>query len=199
MSVVVKVGSFKEMKEHFSEVLKLKKKKIERAIDRACGFAIAEIGKNVPVAFSELKDSIHVVETGSGESIEKSVVVDAPHASAVEVGSRPHTPPIEPLIEWVKKRGMQGLTSQGRVKRNRTRQGKIIDPNLEPARHIAKIIRSMQNSNKSTDTDAPEQIARAIQFKISKEGTKPTFFVSKSIPAIGDKYFELLKEAMEDR
>lgn len=67
----------------------------------------------IPRAFGELADSLHVVDGAKGNS---DVTCDAPHAAAVENGSRPHTPPLAPLIAWVTLRGLQGLTSGGRVK-----------------------------------------------------------------------------------
>lgn len=54
-----------------------------------------------PVAFEELRDSGHVVPRADGALI----LFDAPHAAAVEVGSRPHRPPVDPLIRWAELRG----------------------------------------------------------------------------------------------
>lgn len=35
--------------------------------------------------------------------LEKVVVFDAPHAAWIELGTKPHTPPFEPIFEWVKR------------------------------------------------------------------------------------------------
>src|ERR1700723_2746681 len=66
------------------------------------------IEPNIPVAFAELRGPLHVDATEALEGHVR-IVLDAPHACAVEEGSRPHTPPLEPLIAWVKLRGMQGI------------------------------------------------------------------------------------------
>lgn len=69
--------------------------------------------KYVPIAFRELIDSLHVLDAQNGTAF---VIADAPHSEAVENGSRPHTPPLEPLVRWVQLRGMQGLTRGGGVR-----------------------------------------------------------------------------------
>jgi hypothetical protein len=55
------------------------------------------IRANAPEALGDLKRSVEVEEN--------EVVVTAPHAVAVEVGSRPHMPPIAPLIRWAEVTG----------------------------------------------------------------------------------------------
>ncbi len=32
--------------------------------------------------------------------LEKSILYDAPHAEPIEFGTRPHFPPLQPLVEW---------------------------------------------------------------------------------------------------
>ncbi len=116
----------------------------------------AEIIANVaPVDVGTLKGSIHVEETTQGPR----VVVDAPHAASLELGSRPHTPPLAPLVAW--------------VRRNRAKfgiEGRGVDRNKKTGRleTSAEII----------------AIARAIQQKIARHGTKPRFFVRNSIPKL---------------
>lgn len=79
------------LKRHFAA----KDERLREAIRKTIGVAVEEIAKNVPVAFGELKDSIHKAENDT------QVIVDAPHAAAVEVGSRPHWPPFQPILDWV--------------------------------------------------------------------------------------------------
>ncbi len=43
-----------------------------------------------------LVGSVHVKKKGRATM----VVVDAPHAGWIEYGTRPHRPPVQPLIEW---------------------------------------------------------------------------------------------------
>jgi len=83
------------------------------------------------------------------------------------VGSRPHWPPLAPLIAWVKLRGMQGLrrraTSQQKWVRDRIRE---------------------LGTRRSTPVDAAEEVARAIQRSIAKRGTRPRWYMRQSLPGI---------------
>lgn len=128
------------------------------AKDRRAVVGAAHLGAEIlagaaPVDAGILKSSFHVEATADGARI----VVDAPHAGIVELGSRPHMPPLQPLIDWVKRHGKAlGLPRT----RTRNAQGRFIA--------------------------SPEvlQFARALQHKIAREGTRPTYFIRKSLPAL---------------
>lgn len=151
-------------------------KRIEAAIRRAARRGAALIRRSVPVAHSELRDSVHVVGT--------RIIVDAPHAAAVERGSRPHFPPLAPLIKWVKLRGTQGLA------RAKSLQRMPGNTTAAHARSVASQIASMgshggaRSEGSSTPVDAPERVARAIQRAIGARGTKPHWYARKNLPAI---------------
>ena len=177
---------------HIRKHLKGKERKVKRAIERTVKYAAKKIAEMVPLAFAELKSSI--------QTDEDSVRVTAPHAAAVEEGSRPHTPPLAPLIAWVKLRGMQGLTATGKVKRI---PKVAFDPDSAESgarrsahhdRMIAKTIRAMRRGKKFDSTDVIEGIARAIQKGIMISGTKPYFYVANSIPAIEKELLEQLNK-----
>lgn len=138
----------------------------------------------IPIAFSELVDSLYVSDS--------KIIADAPHAEAVERGSRPHKPPLEPLIRWVKLRGMQGLKTSRQLKRA---GGSTTGTQ---ARTVAQMIRAMKR-NGATPVNAPEQIARAIQAAIMKRGTKPHTFMWKALPFAGETLFENVSEAVPDK
>lgn len=149
--------------------------------------AIQPIRKRVPVAFGQLRDSIHAV-SGSGGTPPKTTV-DAPHAGSVEVGSMPHTPDFERLVSWVKLRGVQGFDSRGRL---RGRFAKDMGPTTpRQARRVALMFRERgigfgpgaQGQVYTADKEA-EDIARAISNAIAREGTKPHWFVRESLPEI---------------
>jgi hypothetical protein len=94
MSVEYKVGSFKEFEEHLKGLLKKKEERIKKAALKTVEFAVIQIKENAPVALGDVLKSVHAEDNVA--------VVDAPHAAALETGSRPHTPPLQPLIEWAK-------------------------------------------------------------------------------------------------
>lgn len=95
MTVVYKVGSFKEFGQHLRKLLKKKQQRIKKeAARKTVEYAVVLIKENSPVALGDLIKSVHAEGT--------KAIVDAPHSVAVEIGSRPHMPPLEPLIEWAK-------------------------------------------------------------------------------------------------
>lgn len=177
----------------------------------------------VPRAFGELSSSIEAVDVGPGAS---NVVADAPYAEAVELGSRPHTPPLAPLIAWVQLRGMQGITAKGGVIRNQTRGvATVKNVRLEAAKSIATMLherlggnqaaaawreslkdRSLSNS-RAARADAADTanadpaviaVARAIQAKIKASGTKPTRFMFRAIPSAVEYLDGFVKAALPE-
>lgn len=115
---------------------------IEGAIGKTIEASVPIVQKHVPVAFGELRDSIHAEET--------AVVADAPHAAPAETGSMPHMPPVEPLQEWAALKGF----------------------------------------------DDPESAGWAIAIKISREGTKPTWYMRGSLPEIRDELERNIRQAL---
>src|SRR4051812_27825637 len=103
MSKVTRVKGLSELRRVLKRDMRKKQREFEAAQARAARKHAAFVRQNMPVAFGELRASVHADGT--------RVVVDAPHAAAVERGSRPHWMPLEPLLEWVKLRGFQGLAS----------------------------------------------------------------------------------------
>jgi hypothetical protein len=152
------------------------------------------IEPNLPVAFGDLRKSLHV----DAEEIlagHVRIVLDAPQAAALEVGSRPHVPPLEPLIAWVKLRGMQGLTKTGRIRSpGRVAWGNTTAAN---AHNIALAIRRAQQGLEVTNIKTPEKIARAIQASIAKHGTRPHWMVRSTLPKIEASLQKRMREAVK--
>lgn len=144
-----------------------------RAMHRTAKDGAPLVARRAPKAFGELQQSVHSYGTAHGSEI----AVEAPHAEAVEIGSRPHVVPLEDLIDWVKLRGSL-YTGGSRKADNMT---------------IGREIKSMGN-RRQTPVDAPERIAKRIQSAIAKHGTKPHWFVKNSLPLLE----KLLKYHMEN-
>jgi len=121
-----------------------------------------EVAKNVPVAFGELRESVHLDASGAEQGV-ILVVADAPHAVAVEVGSRPHLVPLEPLIAWVRLRGLQASAAKRLTARGNAAA-------LAPG------------GGARANADGAVTIARAIQFVLLKRGTKPAWFMRQALP-----------------
>lgn len=168
MSNTVYVRGFEGLAAALARDIPLIRQKTIRGVHQAIVATAHQIAKNVPIAFGELRTSVHaVIETNGG-----GANVDAPHAAAVEFGSRPHWVPLEPLIRWVKLCGMQGLSARRKPGTTTSRQSKAV------AGSLASLV-----SDGASPVDGPEQIAKAIQLSIAKKGTKPHWYVRQSVPA----------------
>ena len=191
--------SLQDFARMFARDTRAREQRLKTALRKAGRYARGEAIRNVPKAFEELADSIHLVENPG----HVQVIADAPHAAAVENGSRPHTPPLDPLIKWVKLRGMQGLTKSGNVISNRTKTGIVKNTNLEAARVVALSIRKLERKSGSgsrySGIDAAVQVARAIQYSISKNGTKPHHYMSDVVPGVVDFLQMVVPEVMKDQ
>lgn len=167
-------GSMKAMGAAFQRDINKLDAQLEKARRRAAQKTAAYVRKNVPVAFSTLRDSIR--EEGT------KIIADAPHAMAVELGSRPHWAPLEPLIKWVQLRGFQSLVGA----KSRARL-----PGTTTQAHANRIGEAFDASRRGggsgpatqyTASDAAVKIAKGIQLSIAKKGTKPHFYMRSAIP-----------------
>ena len=152
MPKVYEVKSLAELGRLFAKHQRQREKRIAGAVRRTAKDGAAVVREHVPVAFGELRDSVAGKPTEKGARID----ADAPHAAAVEVGSRPHTPPLEPLIAWVRLRAAQGLLSDRQLNKL---------PGTTTAMHaraVAAQVRAMEQGG-AVDADAPRRIAFAIQ------------------------------------
>ncbi len=146
----------------------------------------------IPIAFQELVESLEVRfrANAKGEGPARAqIVATAPHAEAVEKGSRPHLPPLEPILRWVKLRGMQGLRSRKRLRGSTS---------AYHATRVATLIRGMERGG-AVPVDAPERIARAIQHAIAQKGTKPHRFMLRAVPFVVHLLFEEVSMAVADK
>jgi len=182
------VKSFADLKRQMNKDLTkferaLGKQVLQKAAKRTVQYLASNARRELPVAFGELRDSIKVVGT--------SVVADAPHAAAIEWGSRPHWVPFAPLLKWVQLRGFQGVAAMGRTgKISESRLSRL--PGTTTAGHAMRIsTRSREIADESgysdmadgaTDVSAARQVAFAIQASIAKHGTKPHHFMQRQVP-----------------
>lgn len=164
--------------------LRQRETKVRAATRKAAAKGRALVKRNVPVAHGELRESVHT--EGS------LIVVDAPHAAAVNNGSRPHWPPLEPLVAWVKLRGMQGLLTDRQVSRLPGTTTK------DAAIGVAAMLRAHEVRGPAgySPTDAAIEVARAIQRAIAQKGTKAHHFIEKSLPELRRILLEELRAAL---
>lgn len=150
-------------------------RKMDANLRRATKLAVLEaaaagtvvIAKAAPVDRGRLKQSVRLRRRG--ESGYPEIVVDAPYAAIIEVGSRPHWVPLTPLVGWVRRnRAKFGITGDGRTRDKAGRfqaSGEVI------------------------------AIARAIQRSIAMKGTRPRWFVRGSIPTLNRILGDCLRRA----
>lgn len=195
---------FKSVRQAISAIsrdAKRTERKMRRGVKKAARATIPVVRKNIPRAFGELEKSLHVEDLDEGSSI----VVDAPYAAAVEVGSRPHTPPLEPLIRWAKLRALQGQTKTGRVKKVNLAREKNLQRGRRrlQAQRVASQLREMEIKGKRgqygrhSDVGAIVAIARGIQRAISRAGTKPAWYMRQAVPTAEAKLKQYADEAIE--
>lgn len=160
-------------------------RRILKGLVTAAGRGGHAVVPRIPIAFGAMRKSVHVDATEATAGHVR-IVVDAPEAAAVERGSRPHLPPLGPILKWVKLRGMQGIDKKGEL---RSPSRNAWGPTTSAAAHaIASRIREMERqvlfTGRHVEISAIVEIARSIQHAIGKHGTKPQWPVRRSLPEI---------------
>lgn len=174
----IKVKSLAELHSVIRRDLRGRQKAVEKAIARTATQGARHVRRNVPVAHGELRNSVKAVDG-------HRIVADAPHAAPVETGSRPHWPPLAPLVKWVKLRGMQGLTTPKRQARLPGTTTKLHAGSVAGAIRAHSVATGYADwQGGATSVEAPEAVARAIQAAIAKHGTKPHWYMRGSVPAV---------------
>lgn len=165
-----------------------RQRRVENAIRRSARRGVAVVKSNVPVAFGELRESIEAQATDGGAKI----VADAPHAEAIELGTRPHWVPLDALVKWVKLRGMQGLASDRQLTRL---------PGTTTYRHARSVAAELASAGDGTmtPTDAPLEIAKRIQLAIAHRGTKPHWYMQQSQSAVMTILDEEIQKALPEK
>ncbi len=77
---------------------------VRRAVVLAAGRGVEVVRDNEPVDLANMRKATEVWP-GERPSEVARIVVDAPYAAAQEVGTRPFTPPIAPLVAWASRHG----------------------------------------------------------------------------------------------
>lgn len=176
------VKSLPELNRLLRRHMRQRQKRIAKAVKKTARQGAAHVRRNVPVAHSELRDSV--------QAKPEQILADAPHAAPVEEGSRPHFPPIEPIVKWVKLRGMQGRVPPKSMKR--------LPGNTTQAAALA--VRAQLDANwKRSDVEGNyRRLAFQIARAIAKHGTKPHWYMRNSLPRVMDFLDQNIKAALPD-
>jgi hypothetical protein len=82
------------------------------------------------------------------------IVVDAPHASMLEYGTRPHAAPLQPLIDWAKRKFSVDDKEAKRIAY--AVRGKIKKLGTKPRRYMARTVVELQTKI------VPEEVEREL-------------------------------------
>ena len=164
-------------------------KRWEERVQEACMRSLRAtrnyiIERTLPIAFGGLRKSLQVRSLGPGQG--GALVSDCPYALAVEAGSRPHIPPLEPLVRWVKLRGLQGGAKELRGSSSH-RQARTISGQLN---QMAK--------NGANSISDPVKIARSIQHAIAKYGSQPHWWLKAAVPFAFETLDKEIKRAYNE-
>jgi hypothetical protein len=183
----VTVRSFAELGRLLEQDARKRIRAVRAAVRSTARAAVPLLKQNVPVAFGELRESIHAESTVAGAR----TIADAPHAAAIELGARPHWIPLEPLLKWVKLRAAQGLLTPRQVGRlpGTTTQAAAVS--------MAGAMRAMEKHG-AVPVDAAERIARAIQAKLAKTGSPPHWYARNALPVIEAMLDARVRVALRD-
>lgn len=154
---------------------------VQKGVRRGAMRSVALLTRKTPVDQGIMKNAWKYVEVGGsvGSPVIARVDNSAPHAGIVERGARPHMPPLEPILEWVKRH----LKTLG------LRAPRWKNPKFGPwknarayARHEERI-RSHVSATADFEDDVLK-VAEAIRWKIFKHGQKGLFIVRNSLDEI---------------
>lgn len=164
-------------------------REIRRAYEAGIKDGLRDIG-NVcleqasEIIAAEAVDRGDVLASGQVEAPKRrSIVVKwtAAHAKYVNWGTRPHWPPLAPILAWVK-RNLRRFTDTSGASRDV----------IKPSGRIAERARR-----------APEavalRVARGVQAKIAREGTAPVYFAQKGAREAMRQAPGLLQAALDER
>lgn len=93
--------SEKDLARRFREIEMKRPEALVRGIISAGLLGAEVVAAAAPKDTGMTKKSTRFVTQSTGGYI----LTDAPHAGVVEMGSRPHTPPLQPLIDWARRHG----------------------------------------------------------------------------------------------
>lgn len=105
---------------------------------KGVGVVVEEIENTKPYApidTRQMVQSVRYKPTGTGVML----YMDAPHAVFMEEGTRPHWPPLQPILEWVERKGLADGDEAYAVAR--AVQAKIAEKGTAPRRFFRRAMR----------------------------------------------------------
>jgi len=178
-------------------------KAVERSLVRA-----GQYGRTVMQALTKRQDARGSGAYGASfitERIKGGAMITntARHSLFVERGRRPgRAPPLDPIIEWVKAKGFAKTALKKARQRRRAASGKSRVRRKPGPKKMKGRIKGARIPRKPSAATArylrlfSHQIARRVQRKIAKRGTKPHWIFKRSLPKIAKKAKQLSKQEL---
>jgi HK97 gp10 family phage protein len=143
---------------------------ILRAMREATLLVDRDAKKNAPVDVGRLRASITPSVKQEGTQVIGIVGSNVKYAAAVELGSKPHMPPVQAIAEWVRHKKLAGTYSIKTHKRM---------------------------GSKSRQGGEDLSLAWAIALKIKKFGTKPHPFLVPAFKQNRDAIYQIFQRAVK--
>ena len=175
-TVSIKVEGMERLTQAMAQAPQLTTKEMVSAMTEALIITQREVVERTPTAWGNLAASItHQVQVSggvvTGEVGTNAGGKKAPYALWVEEDTRPHMPPLEPLIAWVRKKGLSGAYS------------------LKTRRRLG---------SKTTQAEQDKSMAYMIALKIKHHGTKGRHMFREGLTATRPEIQRIFNEAIDD-
>ena len=144
MNIKLEVGGARAIQEAFARAPQIAQQEMLKAMTEAEGLLEREVQELTPTAHGTLRGSITHYTQAVPNGVIGMVGTTRNYAISVELGTQPHVPPIEPLIDWVRQKLPHGQSVSIKTRR---------------------VYRSKASQDEAT------RIAHAIQWKIARYGT----------------------------
>lgn len=128
LTMGVDVSELRRLQEAFKAAPQMVQRELQAFVTEATAFLQAEVQERTPTTHGTLRGSIiGNVTVLDGLGVQGVVGTALNYAEAVELGTRPHMPPVEPLIDWVRQKfglsGKEAKSAAWRVARSIARRG----------------------------------------------------------------------------
>jgi len=137
------------------------------------------------------------VDLGGDDDTIAIISNDVPYIGVLELGSRPHTPPLKPLIEWVVRHFGTGLEALKAMDEARAAEGST-ESDVQAAGKAAIDGASQHFDDLSEVSDGAINMAIGIQQKIGRQGTEPNYMVKSNIDRAERILDEFIYEELRD-
>jgi hypothetical protein len=127
-----------------------------KAAERLRGMVVEEISENRPypvVDRGTMRQSVGIVNQPNGAY----VTMGAPYSGLMEGGTRPFTPPIEPLIAWAARKGHPDPVGFAYAVR-----ASIKEKGIRPKRYFARALRRWKK-NRVLDSEIKKAVKRMAE------------------------------------